>query len=393
MLPSSNQGLGMDIGFPDVCLTPAAPAPIPVPYPALNQNAMAVPFCPTILLSFCPAHNQSAKSMMTNGDNAGVAHPSVMMPGSNTMGNPRVLLQGLPAETLTNPMTANNMNGPLSAKLVPSLTNCLIGFRAAEEGLLGLVAELADRPGGLGLALERERGGWRVLHARRGGRGARAGLRAGDLLLRGLRVRRPGRGPERQVAFPLAVDPRPVIAWLDRDGVGRLVVRRCSWGAPRALALALSQLRDAGARALVLDLRGNPGGDVRVAAALVEPLLADAALPLTVLLDGGTASAAELLAATLAEAGRGVLAGARSAGKSQGQVLAWTAAGSVTSAGSEQAMPPPGGSACRLAALGQARPVAVGAPVSLLRPGGARLGALLPEVTSAGRAAARARRA
>ena len=34
----NSQMMGTDIGFPDVCLTPAAPAPIPVPYPNLAMG-------------------------------------------------------------------------------------------------------------------------------------------------------------------------------------------------------------------------------------------------------------------------------------------------------------------------------------------------------------------
>ena len=358
MMPSSNHGAGMDTGFPDVCLTPTpAGVPVPIPYPALNPNATGMPFVATVLLSGLPAHNMRTKSMMTNGDNAGVAHPSVMMSGSNTMGSMRILIGGMPAETLLNPMTANNMNCPLSVKTVPSLTNCLLGFRAAsglgqsgaEDGLEALLAELEDEPGpGLGLTLERERRGWRVLHARRGGRGSRAGLRPGDLLLAvrggGLRARRPGRGPELERALPLHLDRRPVLASL-HGGVGRLVVRRCSFGAPGAAARALDALQARGARSLVLDLRGNPGGDVRVAVALaglflepgpvagvggVELVLRESrpsALPLLVLIDGGTASAAEVLAAALCERGSAVLAGGPSAGKREAREVTRSSGG------------------------------------------------------------------
>lgn len=286
MMPTSNQGVGMDTGFPDVCATPTPAGPVPIPYPAINQNAMGMPFPATIIVAGMPAHNMMTKSMMTNGDNAGVAHPSVMMPGSNTMGNPRILLAGAPAETLLNPMTANNMNCPLSVKSVPSVTNCLMGFAGSE--LRALVAELHDRP-------------------------------------------RPSRERRGQA--------RPVVASL-RGTTGRLIVRRCSFGAPRAAAEALSALVAGGARRIELDLRGNPGGDLRVAAALaglfLEPgpvggfgplELAIAAsepcrLPLVVLVDEGTASAAEVLAAALLERGRATLAGRRTAGKTWGLEVA-----------------------------------------------------------------------
>ncbi len=345
MMPASNQGVGSDVGFPDVCNTPIGTGTAPLPYPNTGQNATALPFTPTILLSFCPGHNQGSKALMTNGDEAGCAHSSFIMPGANNMGNPRIIMQGMPAETLCNPMAGNNYNCSTDTKTVPSLTNVLMTFLPAGDDL-ALAAEVHDAPlPSLGLTLERERGGWRVLHARRGGAGARARVREGDLIVGGLdaqalRVRRPGRGGEVALAPGLASAP-PIGARLLAGGVGLLVVRRCSLGAPAAAARALAWLAARGARSLVLDLRGNPGGDLHAAAALaglfgVEGALArvgaefvtvragarPTALPLVTLVDGGTASAAEALAACLAETGRTVLVGARTRGKTSARPMA-----------------------------------------------------------------------
>ena len=91
MFPASNQGVGMNTGFPDVCLTPAV-VPVPIPYPNLGMNVMSMPMCPNILVSAMPSHNMAAKPLMTNGDNAGVAHPLCMQPGGCTMGNPTVFI-------------------------------------------------------------------------------------------------------------------------------------------------------------------------------------------------------------------------------------------------------------------------------------------------------------
>ncbi|HVY44443.1 MAG TPA: PAAR-like domain-containing protein, partial [Minicystis sp.] len=57
MLPASNRGAGMNIGFPDVCLTPSGPAVVPVPYPNIAMNAMAASFSPNVLLTMMPALN------------------------------------------------------------------------------------------------------------------------------------------------------------------------------------------------------------------------------------------------------------------------------------------------------------------------------------------------
>lgn len=93
-------------------------------------------------------------------------------------------------------------------------------------------------------------------------------------------------------------------------------------------------------RGLVLDLRGNPGGLLEEAVAVVDLFIGDAAivetrtrggqveerlrgkaeasdldLPLVVLIDGGSASAAEIVAGALQDLGRATLLGAPSFGK------------------------------------------------------------------------------
>ncbi|MCA8922666.1 MAG: DUF4150 domain-containing protein, partial [Planctomycetes bacterium] len=160
MMPASNQGVGENIGFPDVCNTPVGPATAPLPYPNMGSNSMAMPFCPTLLVSMMPAHNQGAKPMLTNGDNAGVAHSSFMMAGGNNMGIPTVLMSGMPAETLCNLTQGNNYNDPVGSKLVPSAVNVLVAFSSAD-----VLEDLADRPrASWGLSLGR---GGRVLHVAR----------------------------------------------------------------------------------------------------------------------------------------------------------------------------------------------------------------------------------
>ncbi|HLW47498.1 MAG TPA: S41 family peptidase [bacterium] len=103
---------------------------------------------------------------------------------------------------------------------------------------------------------------------------------------------------------------------------------------------AMQDLRSGGMQALVLDLRGNPGGLVSelrdVSAAFLpqgspvlqmrtrtgrsvvmqtsNPPVMPAALPMVVLVDEGTASAAELLSAAIQEQGRGVIEGTKTAG-------------------------------------------------------------------------------
>lgn len=133
MLPASVSGPGMNMGFPDVCLTPAAPAPIPIPYPNMAMHAMAAPFCPTILLQAMPALNMGSMIPLTIGDNAGVANPVFMQLGTFTMGSPKVLLQGMPAITMSNTTTGNAMNNPVGAVVVPGVPTILFAYADAPD--------------------------------------------------------------------------------------------------------------------------------------------------------------------------------------------------------------------------------------------------------------------
>lgn len=248
MMPAANQGVGMNMGFPDVCLTPAAPAPLPIPYPNIGMNAMAMPFVPNVMMSMAPAQNMGAKPLMTNGDNAGVAHPLCMQPGGTIMGNPRILVGGMPASHLCVPTYGNNFNNPVGSKLVPSVTNVMLGFRRNDA---------------------------RALHREAG------------------RVRR--------LTDRTALVVLPLMSL--RTGV---------W-----FATVLQRLRALGITSLVLDLRGNPGGSVPSAAHVATLLLGRGTdgLRLAIAQDRSTASAAELLTATLQDHGRARVFGERSYGK------------------------------------------------------------------------------
>jgi Domain of unknown function (DUF4150) len=121
---ANTQMMGMDMGFPDVCLTPAPPAPpIPIPYPNIAMGPTAIPNCPTILIMCMPAHNLATSIPMTNGDNAGlmtgVASGTVMGPSRHLTGAFTVLFNAMPASRLTSMSLQNSTNCP-GARIVPS---------------------------------------------------------------------------------------------------------------------------------------------------------------------------------------------------------------------------------------------------------------------------------
>src|SRR5579884_2180672 len=94
------QMAGTDLGFPDVCLTPMAPAPVPVPYPNVAMGPMGMPAAYNVLFMGTPAHTMATVVPLTNGDNAGVAlgvaSGTVMGPSRHLTGAFSVLVAGMP---------------------------------------------------------------------------------------------------------------------------------------------------------------------------------------------------------------------------------------------------------------------------------------------------------
>jgi carboxyl-terminal processing protease len=132
--------------------------------------------------------------------------------------------------------------------------------------------------------------------------------------------------------------PPPSVRTARLDG-GVLYVRIFEFDASTATAFGVQlQAGLAGARAVVLDLRNNPGGAVEAAAAVVSEFVPSGvafelqarseqpspvhvsghpvtAVPLMVLVNGNTASAAEIVAGALSMRRRATLVGSRTFGK------------------------------------------------------------------------------
>ncbi|MBV7327282.1 hypothetical protein KFU94_03305 [Chloroflexi bacterium TSY] len=109
---------------------------------------------------------------------------------------------------------------------------------------------------------------------------------------------------------------------------------------------ALDELTEAGAEHLILDLRGNPGGLVSSVVEIADLWLdqglimveeksngisqifeatsgtaVDLAIPLVLVVDGGSASASEILAGALRDHGRAILVGEKTFGKGSVQLI------------------------------------------------------------------------
>ncbi|MFN8652872.1 MAG: S41 family peptidase [Gemmatimonadales bacterium] len=228
--------------------------------------------------------------------------------------------------------------------------------------------QLGNAYGGLGLRITRARGGLAVFRVIPGGPAAAAGVAPGDRILavndtstaewdvpRASQSLTGTPGTAVAVSFERAHNRErytrtftrsvihapsvPFVAMLP-GSVGYLPLTRFSDQSAGDVAAALSDLRRAGAQKLVLDLRGNPGGDLQQAAELAGlfvgagkpvvrvqyrryadtlqarngPVLAPT-LPMAVLVDSNSASASEIVAGALQDYDRALLVGTTSFGK------------------------------------------------------------------------------
>lgn len=117
---ANTQMMGMDIGFPDVCLTP--PLMVPIPYPNFGLGPLAVPAAYNVFMMFAPAHNMFSTTVMTFGDIpgvVGVTTGTVMMTSRRLTASFTVITGGAPLTKMTSFGLQNNWNCP-GVRLVPS---------------------------------------------------------------------------------------------------------------------------------------------------------------------------------------------------------------------------------------------------------------------------------
>jgi carboxyl-terminal processing protease len=141
---------------------------------------------------------------------------------------------------------------------------------------------------------------------------------------------------------------RKVTSRMLEDKIGYIALHNFSPDSAEQFHTALQGLLDDGAVSIVFDLRDNPGGYINAAEKVASEFIksglifsqessggekkrweatgdgiaTDTSLPLMVLVNGGSASASEIVAAALKETGRGVIIGQPTFGKNTVQV--WT---------------------------------------------------------------------
>lgn len=229
---------------------------------------------------------------------------------------------------------------------------------------------LAGTYGGVGVEVRRNEQGDFVLYPYKDSPAAAAGIAEGDILkavngtpvdlstpqdsldqmLRG--EVKEGNGAEVTVIqaddneltvfIPFAVINVPSVLWRvlsEDEQIGYVEILRFTSRTPEELQTALTELNSAGITSLVLDLRNNAGGLLQESIDVASQFLLDtevvvyerdndseqafnargdalaADLPIAVLVNGGTASAAELVAGAIRDNEHGILVGQKTFGK------------------------------------------------------------------------------
>ncbi|WPL16630.1 hypothetical protein Thiowin_01597 [Thiorhodovibrio winogradskyi] len=110
-----NMGCGMDLGFPDVCLTPVV-VPVPIPYPDMAFSVTSAPAAYNVLIDCMPALNQLSEGLVSVGDEPGVLLGVVSHMESGEaeylLGCFTIFVDGPPAQRLTS-VTGQNAMGLL----------------------------------------------------------------------------------------------------------------------------------------------------------------------------------------------------------------------------------------------------------------------------------------
>ncbi|MEA3049697.1 MAG: carboxyl-terminal processing protease, partial [Sphingomonadales bacterium] len=244
-----------------------------------------------------------------------------------------------------------------------------------ERGYRSLMTTTDGEYGGLGLNVTMEDGAVKIVAPIEDSPGAKAGLKSGDYIthlngkliyggtldeavdsMRGapgtairLTIVRPGRDRPFDVSITRAKIELPAVKWLVKDGIGVINVNTFSRTTTQEALAAINSINKSLGHApagYIVDLRSNPGGLLDQAVGLSDVFLeqgevvsqrgrnkgdieryyaqpgdATRGAPIVVLVDAGSASAAEIVAAALQDHHRALLMGEKTFGKGSVQTL------------------------------------------------------------------------
>lgn len=246
----------------------------------------------------------------------------------------------------------NSLNDPYSVYLEPRT------FSQLQEQIRGSF-------GGLGILVGVKEQYLTVVRAYQGTPAARKGITAGDViakiddrdakgidletainLMRGeigskitLTINRQGVAEPLEVTLIRENISVPTVEWrvLPDTGIGYIVISQFTERTGEEMRETLAKLQGEQIKGIILDLRDNPGGELTAAVSVAKNFIPKGPivyidyrigrdqefpsegrtiqLPLVVLINGGSASAAEILAGAVKDTGAGTLVGAKTFGK------------------------------------------------------------------------------
>ncbi len=154
-----------------------------------------------------------------------------------------------------------------------------------------------------------------------------------------LQIKREGfENPIELIVVRDEIDLETVFSEMVGDGIGKIEIRQFSVHTVESFNSQLEGLEEQGMKALLIDVRNNPGGYLEGVAQILYSLIPEGKLllmsedrqgeresivsqgpgrtyPIAVLINGGSASASEILAAAVRQSGNGVLIGENTYGK------------------------------------------------------------------------------
>ncbi len=133
MFPASSKGGGQCFAFPDVCKTPAPPAPfVPIPYPNISMVMQASGTASKVKICGKDAVTKSSSVSRSQGDEAGTLFGMMSQVNMNKtsfrMGAMKVKCQGANLVTVLKPTAQNGMsaNAPAGAQVAPSQASVIV---------------------------------------------------------------------------------------------------------------------------------------------------------------------------------------------------------------------------------------------------------------------------
>ncbi|CCG20117.1 conserved hypothetical protein [Taylorella asinigenitalis 14/45] len=125
---ATNQMVGMDFAFPDLCKTP--PALIPIPYPDMAYPMAAIPIAVNVLFNSAFSHNLATQIPVTIGDLPGVAMGLISQTVAASsrrlfMNSYTTLIYGTPANRMCAGGPQNTIN-TVGYTVVPSVPHIVI---------------------------------------------------------------------------------------------------------------------------------------------------------------------------------------------------------------------------------------------------------------------------